>query len=227
MLRLRCEHLKECTVNSSVKLERAEENHLFKVMRAKPGNEIELLDGKGERGIAVIGREREIILRSRHTESFPGRRIHLYIAPPRRQKMDQLLHAAAELGVYRIVPVLCEYSVAEPDADSVERWNMVMFESCKQSGNVYLPQIETPVPFEKAIVDSAEKCDLVFTGSPYADKTDLQNLPGEIGFFVGPEGGFSAQETAAMEKAGFRFLRIGPWILRVETAAIAGIACLR
>ena len=170
------------------------------------------------------------MLKIRHIESaaFPAPpRLHLYIAPPRRQKMDQILRQAAELGVWRIVPVWCERSVALPDNDSVNgRWKEVLFEACKQSGNPFLPQAAAPLKFADALADSARHCAVRFFGSVRRRKSsELPGNPESAAWFIGPEGGFSDSEEEAMLNGGIQPLHFGNWILRVETAAICGL-CL-
>lgn len=226
MARFRYDRLADAKPGDLLELDRTEASHLFKILRARPGETAGLLDGKGNTGSATVTENRMLRLDSVETIPFPHRRIHLYLAPPRRQKMDQLLKEAAELGVYRIVPMICERSVALPDADSADRQNDLLFEACKQSGNPYLPRLEVPVKFSQAVQDAAERSCLCCFGSPYeSDMAGLENAA-DVAFFVGPEGGFSGQEEQQMRSAGFHSMRIGPWILRVETAAIAGIARL-
>ena len=221
MSRFRCDNLKKLNIGDDVELMRAESNHLFKILRARPGESIRLIDGHGTAGTAVIGKDRKITLESKQEIPFPGRKIHLYVAPPRRQKMDQILKAVTELGVYRIVPMTCDRSVAMPDADSADRQTDLLFEACKQSGNAWLPILEEPVKFSAALAEAKEKLPLNVIGSPYENRSAFENLPDEIGFFVGPEGGFSEAEEQAMRDAGFQPMQVGAWILRVETACIA------
>lgn len=226
MSRFRCDNLKDLSVGDPVELIRAESNHLFKILRARPGETIDLIDGCGTIGTAVIGKDRKITLESKKEKPFSGRRIHLYVAPPRRQKMDQILKAVTELGVYRIIPMICDRSVALPDVDSADRQTDLLFEACKQSGNAWLPLLNEPVKFSAALAEAKEKLPLNVVGSPYENRDAFAHLPDDIGFFVGPEGGFSEAEEQAMRDANFVPMQIGSWILRVETACIAGLARL-
>ena len=224
--KFRCDDLARHSPGDGVRLDRSEETHLFKILRATPGESVELLDGHGRIASAEVGEERILTIREIRMTPLPERRIHLYIAPPRRQKMDSVLREATELGVWRIVPVICEFSVAEPDASSVAgRWSDTMFEACKQSGNPFLPETTPPLPFAKALSDALVSCGELYFGSP--DQTE-HSAPGamDIAWFIGPEGGFSKTEETRLREAGAKPLRIGRWILRVETAAVAGIVRL-
>ena len=225
MPRFRYDNLAACTAGDTIELDRAEASHLFKILRARPGDVVGLLDGKGTLGDAVVTADRRLTVQDVRKIERPARKLHLYLAPPRRQKMDQILREATELGVYRIIPILCEHAVVIPDKDSADRQTDLLFEACKQSGNAFLPILEEPMKFADAVKDAVSTCGLNVFGSPYESAMPEQ-MPEQIGFFVGPEGGFSAQEEDVMRAAGFAAMRIGPWILRVETAAVAGIARL-
>lgn len=225
MPRFRYDNLAACAAGDTIELDRSEASHLFKILRARTGDTVGLLDGKGTLGNAMVTADKRLTIQDVRKVERPARKLHLYLAPPRRQKMDQILREATELGVYRIIPILCEHAVVIPDKDSADRQTDLLFEACKQSGNAFLPILEDPMKFADAVKNAGNTCGLNVFGSPYESAMPEQ-MPEQIGFFVGPEGGFSAQEEDVMRSAGFAAMRIGPWILRVETAAVAGIARL-
>jgi len=220
--------LKTVRPGDSVSLDHDEEKHLFRILRAADGDRVMLLDGHGETAEAEVSGKRLLIL-SRKTDPVPAFRLHLYLAPPRRQKMDQLLKQAAELGVFRIVTFFSERSVALPAGDNARnRQETLLTEACKQSGNPFLPVCDGPVKFADAVTDARNGCPLCFFGAPAesAGSVRLENLTGDCAFFVGPEGGFTEAEESRMRESGFHPLRIGRHILRVETACVAGLAVL-
>ncbi len=210
---------------AKITLERAEETHLFRILRAQPGETVGLLDGLGFLAEAEILPGRILQVSCVREIPVPQKRIHLYIAPPRRQKMDIVLRQCTELGVWRIVPVLCEFGISEPDSSSVAgRWTDALFEACKQSGNPFLPEAAAPLKFADSLADAAKHCKRLFYGSVDSG-AEVHFDSGDAAWFVGPEGGFSPSELAALKTAA-EPLRIGGWILRVETAAAAGTAVL-
>lgn len=228
MHKFRFDALSSAKPKDIVSLGSGENAHLFKTLRANPGDECELIDGHGRTASAIVvsGRRLQII---EITETpRPQKRIHLYIAPPRRQKMDQILKQAVELGVWRIVPMVCERSVSLPGEDSISgRWEDLLFEACKQSGNPFLPRVANPMKFAAAVCDSKAVCGKMFYGSPrIASGSEETEDFSDIGFFVGAEGGFSPDEETLMKNSFFIPLMIGKWTLRVETAAVCGIAVL-
>ena len=221
----RFDSLSETEIGASVVLERAEHNHLFRVLRARAGETVGLLDGCGNYGTARVEKGNLLTLLTREKAQLPSKRIHLYLAPPRRQKMDMILKQAAELGVYRIVPVLCEYGVSEPGDTAVGgRWKDLLFEACKQSANPFLPEVSPVLPFREAVEDARAKCQFSAFGS-VRDEGTFSFESGDAAWFVGPEGGYSPEELTLLESYA-RPVRLGSYILRVETAAIAGIAKL-
>ena len=219
--------LKTVRPGDAVALDHDEEKHLFRILRAADGDRVMLLDGHGETAEAEVSGKRLQIL-SRMTEPVPSFRLHLYLAPPRRQKMEQLLKQATELGVFRIVTFFSERSVALPAGENARsRQEVLLAEACKQSGNPFLPICDGPVKFADAVTDARTRCPLCFFGAPAESGSVRQeNLTGDCAFFVGPEGGFTEAEESRMKEAGFHPLRIGRRILRVETAAVAGLAVL-
>lgn len=217
----------------TVTLEKGESNHLFKILRAENGDVCQLLDGKGLRAFARVGKEKTLTVETiEKIPPLPGAKLHLFLAPPRRQKMDMILKQCTELAVTSITPLICERSVALPDADSVNgRWNELLFEACKQSGNPYLPQLFPPVKFVSSLQAACQMCEMCFYGS-VAEEEKTSWTQGEkkwenIGWFVGPEGGFTEKEELLMKENKFHPLHMQCRILRAETAAICGLAVLQ
>lgn len=223
----RFDELASTEPGSSFCLDSREESHLFRILRARPGETVALLDGRGTTGTAVVEGDRRLRLESKQTVPPPARRLHLYFAPPKKQKLDALLKQAVELGVSELIPVLCERSVVQPGESSVSgRWMDLLFEACKQSGNPFLPAVVAPMPFAAALARARETCGALIVGSNRTGVFPDLGAASDAAFFVGPEGGFTDAETDAMFAAGAIPLRIGDWTLRVETAAIAGLGVL-
>ena len=220
------ENLKNSAPQDLVKLNKDENEHLFKILRATPGDRVGLIDGAGTAADAVVEEGKMLRIENLTLFPIPALRIHVYVAAPRKQKMEQLLKQAAELGAWRIVPIQCERSVALPSGERIaKRGPDLLMEACKQSGNTYLPQLEDPLKCMDAIADAKAKCRKIFFGDP-GITGETGTLSGDIGYFIGPEGGFSPAEADAMRQADFLPIRIGHWILRVETAVTAGLAVL-
>ena len=208
-----------------VTLDRAESDHLFKTLRGRLGDQVMLLDGKGKTAMAEILAEKELKILDVKIHNAPKGRIFLFVAAPRKQKLDQLLKQATELGVRAIGIMHCDYSVALPEGSS--RWEMILLEACKQSNNPFIPEILPVMKFQEAL-DFVKANSLAGIFGDVEDNQNLiENLGQDVAFFVGPEGGFSEKELTLMRENSFAGLNLGPYILRLETAAICGVAVIR
>ena len=208
-----------------VDLERREAEHLFRVLRAAPGDSFRLLDGRGGRAEAEVVPGGKLRVRSAETLPEPELKLHLFFAQPRRNRLDALLPACSELGVWELHPVVCARSVAEGTPN--DRWRLQLVEGCKQSGNVFLPRVAAPESLTTAVRRAAESGMALFYGSVAAVPAPELPRRGEVGWIVGPEGGFTADEETELRALGVRPLNLGKWVLRLETAALCGLAVLK
>ncbi len=208
-----------------IRLEERDEKHLFKTLRGKAGETVELQDGRGVTAMAEIGPDRRLRITVRDVVPEPAVKLHLMVAPPRRNPMEQMLRQCAEVGVWSITPVITERSVAIPTQDAApERWEAILREGCKQSRNPFVPQLHRPLEFAAA----ADQCRgrRAYFGAPYAGGNSVAAPSADIIWLVGPEGGFSPAEEEKLREAGVLPYQIGQWIMRVETAAVCGAAIL-
>jgi 16S rRNA (uracil1498-N3)-methyltransferase len=147
--------------------------------------------------------------------------------------MDLIVQKATELGVSRIVPVLAERSLVKVDAAQRvrkrEHWQAVAISACEQCGRNRVPEVPEPLALGDALASlSAEgsRCLLAADGSqPLAAA-----VPGgtrELTLLIGPEGGLADNEQRFALANGFTAYRLGPRILRTETAGLAAIATLQ
>ncbi len=208
-------------------LEEHNAKHLFKTLRGKPGESVELLDGRGTVALAEIMPSRELLVKERSTAPEPAVKLHLFAAPPRRNPLEQMLRQCAEVGVWSITPVIAERSVALPARESApERWEIILQEGCKQSQNPFLPQVNASISFAAMLEVVKQGRMTAFFGAPGAGQAQIPAGVTDIIWIVGPEGGFSPAEEELLEQAGAQRCRIGRWIMRIETAAICGAAIL-
>lgn len=206
----------------------AESLHAARVLRLKPGDHVELVDGRGGRSrarIVTVNRHPKsprVIVRcySKEAEAPPQVPVTLYLAPPRTKQMTSCVRMATELGVARIVPVICDYSVARPGTSALRHWEAEAVAAIKQSGNSVLPSIASPRLFGEALAQAT-------TSGIFGDpdgKTDVDidfKRVGGMAVWIGPEGGFTDEEKAQLAASGVHAVRVGHWTLRVETAVPA------
>ncbi|MBE6375325.1 MAG: RsmE family RNA methyltransferase [Lentisphaeria bacterium] len=201
-----------------------EAEHLFKVMRARSGESVELLDGHGTMAKGVIEKDRSIRVTAKETFPEPEEKLHLCCALPKKQKLDQLLKQAAELGAWSIRPVRCIRSVAV--GDPRERWELLLREACKQSGNPFLPVIEPEAKLPDVLEKLQQENIKIYYGS-VAPAEPGEGIAKAKAVIIGPEGGFAPEEVQMMEKCNAEPLNLGPYVLRLETAAICALSVLR
>lgn len=219
-------------------LDRDEMHHLVRVRRVRAGETVEILNGRGHVGRAVIesvdGRRARLRLDSVDWVPEAALHIHLLVALPKGKTFPTLLHKAVELGVAEITPL--ETAHVEADAaragDKRDRWEAVLVESLKQSGNPWKPQLNDPVSLATALDESMDASRLCAALQPDAQPLwKLLGNPlqptGRLEVFVGPEGDFSGDEYTRLREAGCVFCSLGPLVLKVETAASLVVGTLR
>ncbi len=210
--------------------------HLLRVLRLQAGDACVLFNGDGHdydaRIVAIGKREaRAEIVAARRIDNESPLRIVLLQGIARGEKMDWILQKATELGVARILPVESERSEVKLDAQRAAKrlahWRGIVVSACEQSGRATLPQVEAPQALAQA---AGQREGRGFILDPFADNT-LSSLRDaelrECTMAIGPEGGWSPRDREQLVAAGYEGLRLGPRVLRTETAGIAAIAALQ
>ena len=210
--------------------------HLLRVLRLQVGDACVLFNGDGHdhdaRIVAIGKREaRAQIVAARRIDNESPLRIVLLQGIARGEKMDWILQKATELGVARILPVISERSEVKLDAQRADKrlahWRGIVVSACEQSGRATLPDIAAPQALAQAATRREGRG---FVLDPAADRT-LSSLHDaglrECTIAIGPEGGWSPRDREQLIAAGYEGLRLGPRVLRTETAGIAAIAALQ
>jgi len=211
--------------------------HLTRVLRLKAGAALAVFDGAGhehEATIAAVRGERvEVLLGATRSAPAPSPlAITLSQGVSRGERMDYAVQKATELGVHRIVPLLCERSVVRLDAGQsarkLEHWRGVAIAAAEQCGRAELPEILAPRQLAEHLAAARSAAGLRLVLAPRAT-TSLRELrpPGAVEVLIGPEGGLADEEIALAAFAGYQGVRLGPRVLRTETAAAAAIAALQ
>ena len=227
MRRFHCDIVKLGPVPGDTLPER-EMNHLRKVLRATPGDRVILLDGRGTLGEAVLGSNGDLVVENVSRVPRPRILLHLFSAAPARSALDHMLRQCAEVGVWSVHLITTERSVAKPGGKTAfERMRRIIIEGCKQSGNPWFPEIEAQaIPFEKMLARIRGMDQSFFGATRECGCAKTPPLTGtdetEVAWIVGPEGGFTDAEEKCLMDSGTTPLSLGPWTLRIETAAVIG-----
>jgi 16S rRNA (uracil1498-N3)-methyltransferase len=227
---------------SVLTLDGREAHHALRVLRLRKGERVVVIDGVGHEfhcETASLGRQQvQFAVKESRTMAAPECRITLAQALPKAKAIEQIVHKAVELGVWRIVPLLAERSVPHLDSEGGEtkahKWRLIAVEAIKQCGAAWLPSIEPPLPLKKYLA-RAEKFALCLLSSlqPGAQhprrvfeafRARHGRAPESLCLWVGPEGDFTAAEAEAIRAAGAAPITLGPQVLRVETAATCALA---
>ena len=213
-------------------------HYLRSVLRLAVGAEVVVFDGEGIecRGlIARLGRQ-DGAVHLTDVPSEPQRESPLAITLlqgiSRGERMDLVMQKAVELGVARIVPVLCArtgvHLSGERAAKRQAHWQGILAHAAAQCGRARLPALAAPLAFTDALALPAQDTDLRLMLEPTAETgLDERPAPASVALLIGPEGGLDSRERILAREHDFHGIRLGPRILRTETAALAAISVLQ
>jgi 16S rRNA (uracil1498-N3)-methyltransferase len=228
-------------VDTDVELPTAACEHLVRVLRLSEGAPLTLNNGDGmdyRATLIDIGKRgaRARIAGTSENRAESPLRVVLAQALARGEKMDWVIQKAVELGVAAIQPIVTERTEVRLDAERAGKrlahWRGVAVAACEQSGRALVPAILEPVSlaaYAAGIESEAIRLALDPDGDPIGqvlgNRAEANASP--IHLVIGPEGGLSERDHAQLRAAGFRGLRLGPRILRTETAGLAALAALQ
>lgn len=212
-------------------LPEAQAHYIGRVLRHAAGDAVQLFDGSGQeyRGELIeVGKK---AVRVELREQLAGQaesplRIHLGQGLSRGERMDWAIQKATELGVGEITPIVserCEVRLKDERADKrLAHWRQVAISACEQCGRSVLPLIHPPTSLAEWQANVQAELKLVL--HPVAAPLESHARPQSLAFLIGPEGGLSEAEVEQARAAGFHAARLGPRVLRTETAPVVALA---
>jgi len=211
------------------------------VLRMQPGDTITLFNGENggefDAAISHMGRsDVQVVVGTHHAVAREAARaVHLALGMPANDRMDWLVEKATELGVASIQPLMTERSVLRLSGERAEKkvthWQSVAIASCEQCGGNRIPLVH-PVRTLPAWLqlppssDAGTRLLLSLHGGAVPLRQRMGDALSAATFLSGPEGGLSAAEEATALSLGFNAVKLGPRVLRAETAALAALAAL-
>jgi 16S rRNA (uracil1498-N3)-methyltransferase len=217
-------------------LEGSAGNHIARVLRLRVGDALTLFNGRGgDYGATIEEIRRDTVLVSvleqRDAERESPCQITLAQGISRGERMDWVVQKATELGVARIAPLFTERSVVQLDdrqaAKKVQHWRSIAIAACEQSGRNRVPEIATPIGlFDMLERQTARGAALLLSPGAALRIADIPDAAGAT-VLIGPEGGLADVEQQAATKSGFTPVRMGPRVLRTETAAVCALTLLQ
>ncbi len=223
------------TAGQTLELETEAAHYLRTVLRLKKHQDLVVFNGRGNEytaRIELVSRKSVVINvlteQARDVESpLP---IKLGMGISRSERMDWALQKAAELGVQQITPLLTERTVVKLTPDKQQQrlrhWQGVIRHATEQCGRTFLPELSTIEALPDWVKNQQHSR---FFLDPFAEKT-LKQMPvpsTSVTLLSGPEGGFSERERELAVDAGFIPVKLGPRILRTETAILAAVSAIQ
>lgn len=238
----RIHHPGDLAPDLTLELHDAASAHLLRVLRLRPGAAVVVFNGDGGEYDCVLegadeGRARLRVGVRREPAVESPLAITLAQGISRGERMDYTLQKSVELGVRRIVPLTSEFCQVRLDGARMEKrlrhWQGVINGACEQSGRTRLPELGTvhslpewlaaeDHPALRLVLDPRADHGLAALAAP-----DPGLAEREVILLIGPEGGLSEREIAMARAAGYTGLRLGPRVLRTETAGVAALAALQ
>jgi 16S rRNA (uracil1498-N3)-methyltransferase len=218
-------------------LSEREAHHAANVLRLKEGERVVVLDGQGSElccNVQKIGK-RGVTLHVYQRSKVPPLPYQLTLlqAIPKGKTMETIVQKAAELGAWKVVPIITDRTVTQLDEDrsesKIEKWTWIAIEAIKQCGSTWLPKIAEPIR-PAAYLGMKDQSEMALIASlqagskhPRLHFRDFERehgrRPKSISVWVGPEGDFTPAEVNAVVSSGALPITLGPLVLRSETAA--------
>lgn len=223
----------------TVLLSGEEHHHLHSVVRIKSGEHVWLFDEQGTEYLACViytGRDntRLSLINRRERKEHP---VKVTLAPSllKSGRFEFLLQKATEIGVDRLIPVITARAIVKIEAKierKLERWQRIIREAAKQSGNTEVPKIMIPKPLREVLAQDKDDLKIFLNerGGVYlkeilfGDRSPRKlekSHPSSVRVLIGPEGGWTEQEEHAILDHGYKAISLGEQTLRSETAAIS------
>ena len=211
-------------------------HHASRVLRLVKGCEVVLFNGQGGEYPAVLEWVDKDMVTARCREWRDIERespldIRLAQGISSGERMDYTLQKAVELGVTAIQPLAMRRSVVKLSTERAEKrvshWQGIVMAACEQSGRNHLPIVAPPLDIPQWLATAPQGLRLFL--SPEAEMSLKEHPPpaGPVWLVAGPEGGFEPEESELIRDFGFLPVRLGPRILRTETAALAAVAAMQ
>lgn len=212
-------------------LPEAQAHYIGRVLRLAVGDAVQLFDGSGQEYLGELVEVGKKTVSVELREAFTGQaesplRVHLGQGLSRGERMDWAIQKATELGAAEITPIVserCEVRLKDERADKrLAHWRQIAISACEQCGRSLLPAIHPPILLGDWLERTRAELKLVL--HPVAEPLASHARPGSLAFLIGPEGGLSEAEVEAARRAGYRAARLGPRVLRTETAPVVALS---
>jgi 16S rRNA (uracil1498-N3)-methyltransferase len=212
-------------------LPEAQAHYIGRVLRHTAGDAVQLFDGSGQEFLGELIEVGKKNVRVELRQALPGMpesplAIHLGQGLSRGERMDWAIQKATELGATEITPIVserCEVRLKDERADKrMAHWRQIAVSACEQCGRSLIPTIHSPISLNEWL--EQVRADLKLVLHPVAEPWASHPQPQSLAFLIGPEGGLTDNEVAQAQSQGFHAARLGPRVLRTETAPVVALS---
>lgn len=212
-------------------LPEAQAHYISRVLRMAEGDAVQLFDGSGQEFLGAlleVGKKRVSVRLDQAIAGQADSALHIHLGQglSRGERMDWAIQKATELGVQAITPIVserCEVRLKDERADKrLLHWRQIAISACEQCGRSSVPVIHPPLTLAEWLTGTEAELKLVL--HPVAEPLTRHAAPATLAFLIGPEGGLSDAEVEQAQRSGFHSARLGPRVLRTETAPVVALA---
>jgi 16S rRNA (uracil1498-N3)-methyltransferase len=221
---------------ATIELDENAFSHAVRVLRLTDGAPLILFNGAGGEYEAVlcdVQKKRASATVGAHSTRECESPLHIMLGQciSRGEKMDYTIQKAVELGVTEIVPLFSERCGVKLDQERsdkrMQHWQSTIISACEQSGRNHIPLLHMPLSLEQWFKNIEASCKLVLDPTANHSLTQLPKPEKNVALLIGPEGGLSDAEINQSIKSGFTGIRLGPRILRTETAGLVVLSSVQ
>lgn len=218
--------------NLPLTLDKNAARHLTQVLRLKAGAQCQLFNGNGyDFAAEIISIKKNSctvrVLSQSDKEALNVLETHLAIGISRGERMDYAIQKSVELGVNRITPLFTKRTQVSLAGDRLQKrlkhWKGVIISACEQSGRRYIPALNQAQAISDWLLEPHAN-GLILDHRSKQSLSDLTAPSSSITLLIGPEGGLTEQERELAMQSDFTGIRLGPRVMRTETAPIAALA---
>ena len=221
------------TIDEQCDLDDRASHHLVRVLRVETGDRLSVFNGDGNnyQGAIVSATKHQVSvlidsIEPANTESSLN--TCLALAVSKGDRFEWAIKKATELGVTSIVPILSQRVDVRLSPErwqkKQEHWQQIVISACEQSGRAVVPEVEEPTTLSYWL--SHVEADLKLVLDPEATPNASHDQPASIALLIGPEGGLAPPELTLASENGFTAIRLGPRVLRTETAPLVALSVL-
>ncbi|MBW9265085.1 MAG: 16S rRNA (uracil(1498)-N(3))-methyltransferase [Candidatus Thiodiazotropha sp. (ex. Lucinisca nassula)] len=221
---------------AQISLEEETSHHIHQVLRLKAGDDIILFNANGEEfdaNLIQVNKKRvdAVIGRLLRHEAGSKLTIHLILGISRGTRMVFAMQKATELGVNRITPIFTERCVVKlnekKSASRLSHWRHIIINACEQSGRCRIPVIDNPMEYGIALSNERSGKAILLDHRSQCTLNQITPPQTSLSILIGPEGGLTHKERQLAIQNGFIGIRLGPRVMRAETAPLAAIAAVQ